>query len=88
MSTLGEITYSISEVEKMSGGEISQKQIRYWEKKGYFTEPVERNVCGDIAYRRFTQSQVEFIRAIKGYLDHGYTLARAAELALTTEQSH
>jgi DNA-binding transcriptional MerR regulator len=81
MSTLGEITYSISEVEKMSGGEISQKQIRYWENKGYLPK-AERNVCGDIAYRRFTKSQVEIIRAIKGFLDQGYTLARAAKLAL------
>jgi len=87
MSTLREITYSIGEIEELTGGEISQKQIRYWENKGYIPK-AERNICGDIAYRRFKQSQVEIIRAIKGYLDQGYTLARAAELALTTKQSH
>jgi DNA-binding transcriptional MerR regulator len=86
MSTLREITYSIGETKKLTGA--SQKQIRYWENQGYISEPIERNVCGDIAYRRFTQSQIEIIRKIKGYLDQGYVLARAAELALTTKQSH
>jgi len=79
MSNQIEITYSIGETEKQTGA--SQKQIRYWERRQYISEPTERNVCGDIAYRRFTQSQVELIRTIKGYLDQGYTLARAAELA-------
>jgi DNA-binding transcriptional MerR regulator len=80
MSNKREITYSIGETEKLTGA--SQKQIRYWEKKGYISDPIMRNVCGEIAYRRFKPSQVEIIHAIKGYLDQGYTLARAAELAL------
>jgi len=78
MSNQREITYSIGETEKLTGA--SQKQIRYWESR-YISEPIERNVCGDIAYRRFTQGQVELIHSIKMYLDQGYTLARAAELA-------
>ena len=81
-----EITYSIGETEKMTGA--SQKQIRYWESRGYISEQIERNVCGDIAYRRFTQYQVELICSIKAYQDQGYTLARAAELALITKQNH
>ena len=80
MSALRGITYSTGETSKLIG--VSQKQIRYWEKKGYVPR-AERNVCGDIAYRRFTESQVEIIRAIKGYLAQGYTLARAAELAMS-----
>ena len=79
MSTLREITYSTGETSELTGA--SQKQIRYWESRGYISEKIERNVCGDIAYRRFTKSQVEIIRAIKGFLDQGYILARAAELA-------
>ena len=78
MSTLREITYSTGETEKLTS--TSQKQIIYWEKKGFIPK-VERNICGDIAYRRFTPSQVEIIRSIKGFLDQGYVLARAAELA-------
>lgn len=80
MSTLREITYSTGETEKQTLA--SQKQIRYWEKKGFIPK-VERNICGDIAYRQFTPGQVEIIHAIKGFLDQGYTLARAAELAMS-----
>ena len=80
MSTQREITYTTGETSKLTG--TSQKQIRYWESRGYISEPIERNVCGDIAYRRFTQGQVELIREIKGYLHQGYILARAAELAM------
>ena len=78
MSKHREITYSTGETEKLTGA--SQRQIRYWESR-YISEPIERNVCGDITYRRFTKKQVELIRAIKGYLDQGYILAKAAELA-------
>ncbi len=79
-----EITYCTGETEKLTGA--SQKQIRYWESRGYISDPIERNICGDIAYRRFTPSQVELIRSIKRYLDQGYTLARAAELASNRDQ--
>jgi len=81
MSNQRKITYSIGETEKLTGA--SQKQIRYWENQGYVAR-AERNVCGDIAYRRFTQNQVEIIRVIEGFLDQGYTLARVAELALNS----
>ena len=84
MSNQREITYSIGETEKLTGA--SQKQIRYWESQGLIPR-AERNVCGDIAYRRFTPSQVELIRSIKMYLDDGYTLARAAELARNGKDS-
>jgi DNA-binding transcriptional MerR regulator len=80
MSTLREITYSTGETSELTG--VSIKQIRYWESRGYLSEPIERNICGPVAYRRFKPSQVELIRAIKGFLDQGYILARAAELAL------
>ncbi len=81
MSTQREITYSTGETSKLTGASI--KQVRYWESRGYLSDPVERNVCGKIAYFRFTQNHVEIICAIKGYLDQGYTLARAADLAMS-----
>jgi DNA-binding transcriptional MerR regulator len=83
MPTLREITYSTGETSKLTG--VSQKQIRHWESRRYIPK-AERNICGDIAYRRFKQSQVEIIRAIKGYLNQGYILARAAELAKNGKQ--
>ena len=84
MSKQREITYSIGEAEELTGA--SQKQIRYWERLGCFRS--DRNVCGLIAYRRFTQGQVEIIRAIKGHLDQGYTLARAAVLSKNKYEIH
>jgi len=77
MSTQREITYSTGKTSNLTGA--SQKQIIYWEKKGFIPK-VGRNICGDIAYRRFKPSQVELIQKIKRYLDQGYTMARAAEL--------
>ena len=85
MSNQREITYSIGETEKLTGA--SQKQIRYWESRGKF-RAAGRNFCGDIAYRWFTQGQVELIRSIKIYLDQGYTLVRAAKLAKSREDSN
>ncbi len=69
-------TFSIGDTSKLSGA--SQKQIRNWEAKSYIPK-AERVVCGDRAYRRFTNEQVEIIRNIKGYLDEGFTLQAAAE---------
>ena len=76
------ITYSIGDTSKMTG--VSQKQIRNWEACGYIPE-AERIVCGERAYRRFTQDQVNVIREIKEYLDQGYTLKHASRLALNKE---
>jgi DNA-binding transcriptional MerR regulator len=84
MPTLREITYSIGQTETLTG--VSIRRIRYFESRGYIPK-AERNICGDIAYRRFTKNQVEIIRAIKGFLDQGYTLARAAELAMSGKGS-
>ena len=79
MSIFREITYSTGETSKLTGA--SHKQIRYWIERGHVQSG--RNVCGLIAYHRFTQGQVELICAIKGFLDQGYTLARAAELSMS-----
>ena len=76
------ITYSIGDTSKMTG--VSQKQIRNWEACGYIPE-AERIVCGERAYRRFTQDLVNVIREIKEYLDQGYTLKHASRLALNKE---
>ena len=71
-------TFSIGDTAKMTGA--TQKQIRNWEANGYIPL-ADRVVCGERAYRRFTQSQVETIRKIKDYLDEGYTLVAAAQKA-------
>ncbi len=75
-------TFSIGDTSKMTG--VTQKQIRSWEARGYIPEAC-RIVCGEIAYRRFTEAQVNIIRKIKEYLDNGFTLAYASRLAPNKE---
>ena len=71
-------TFSIGDTAKKTGA--TQKQIRFWEAKGYISE-AGRVVSGDRAYRRFTPDQVETIRQIKEFLDEGFTLSAAAQKA-------
>lgn len=70
-------TFSIGDVEKMTG--VSQRQLRRWEGR-YFPEP-ERIVCGERAYRRYTNRDVELVRKIKYYREQGFTLPVAAKFA-------
>ena len=71
-------TFSIGDVEKLTG--VSQKQIRYYEAKGYIPF-ANRIVYGERSYRRFSLKQVEIISLIKTYRDEGLTLSTAAEKA-------
>jgi DNA-binding transcriptional MerR regulator len=71
-------TFSIGDTSAMTG--VSQKRIRHWESRG-FIPVAARSICGDRAYRRFTQQQVDVIKKIKEYLDQGYSLAAAANKA-------
>jgi len=71
-------TYGIGDAAKLAN--VSVKQIRNWETRGYIPE-ADRITCGDRAYRRFSLKQVEVISRIKSYLDEGYALPAAAEKA-------
>ena len=70
-------TYSIGDASEMTG--VSQKKLRSWEGT-HIPEP-ERIVCGDRAYRRYTQNQIDLIIRIKEYQDAGFTLSAAAQKA-------
>ena len=70
-------TFSIGDASEMTG--VSQKKLRSWEGK-CIPEP-ERIVCGDRAYRRYTQEQIALITRIKEYQDQGFTLSAAAQKA-------
>lgn len=72
-----EKTYSIGDASRITG--ISQRKLRSWEGK-YIPEP-DRIVCGERAYRRYTQAQINLITQIKKYQDQGYTLSAAAKKA-------
>jgi DNA-binding transcriptional MerR regulator len=82
MNESKERTFSIGDTAKITS--VSKKQIRNWEARGYIPE-AERVVCGERAYRYFTNDQVGIIKKIKSYLDQGYTLKHASGLSLTEE---
>jgi len=71
-------TFSIGDTAKLTGA--SQKQLRNWEARGYIP-PATRVVCGERAYRHFTEKQVRQIQALKRLLDEGYALPHASRLA-------
>jgi DNA-binding transcriptional MerR regulator len=74
----GQKTFSIGDTAKLAG--VSQKQLRNWEARGYIPPPT-RVVCGQRAYRHFTEKQVKHIQALKRLLDEGYALPHASRLA-------
>ena len=69
---------SIGDTSKITG--VSEKQLRYWENKKILTD-IDRVICGERSYRRYTYDQVKFIKRVKECLDVGFTLAASARLA-------
>ena len=55
------------------------KMLRYWEEKGYITP--ERVYSGSRGYRYYSHDDVQKITRIKNYIDQGYTLQAAAQMA-------
>ena len=55
------------------------KMLRYWEEKGYITP--ERVYSGSRGYRYYSHDDVQKITRIKQYIDQGYTLQAAAQMA-------
>ena len=70
-------TYSIGDASRITG--VSQRKLRSWEGK-YIPKP-GRIVCGERAYRRYNQTQINLIAQIKENQDHGFTLKAAAKKA-------
>ena len=68
-------TYSIGDASRITG--VSQRKLRSWEGK-HIPKP-DRSVCGERAYRRYTQTQINLIAQIKEYQDQGFTLSAAAK---------
>ena len=55
------------------------KMLRYWEEKGYITP--ERIYSGSRGYRYYSHDDVQKITKIKDYIDQGYTLQAAVQMA-------
>jgi DNA-binding transcriptional MerR regulator len=73
-----EKTYSIGDSAQMIG--VTQRQLRNWEEQDYIPK-LDRIICGDRHYRRFSLKDIELARLIKKYLDEGFTLPVAADKA-------
>ncbi len=71
--------YSIGDAERLTG--ITQKQLRGWEQRGYIKD-IARVVCGERSYRRYSKAKIRQIKAIKGFLQEGYTLPAASAKSL------
>jgi DNA-binding transcriptional MerR regulator len=78
MTYTKEKTYSIGDAAEMIG--VTQRQLRNWEEQDYISK-LDRIICGDRHYRRFSLKDIELARVIKKYLDEGFTLPVAAEKA-------
>ena len=59
---------------------VTVKQIRNWEACGYIPEAT-RIICGERAYRYFSENDLGIIRIIKSYLDQGFMLKIAVQKA-------
>ena len=70
--------YSIGQAASIC--EITTKQLRNWEERQYIPKAT-RIICGQRAYRYFSESDFGIIRKIKKYLDAGFTLKAAAKKA-------
>ena len=70
--------YSIGDTAGHCG--VTVKQIRNWEACGYIPEAT-RIICGERAYRYFSETDFDIIRRIKSNLDEGFRLPVAAEKA-------
>ena len=77
MQNRHETTFSIGDTSKITG--VSQRKLRSWEGK-YIPKP-ERIVCGERAYRRYTQAQINLISRINEYQSQGFTLSAASKKA-------
>lgn len=71
-------SFSIGDTAEMTG--ISKKQLRTWGGK-FIPEPA-RIVCGQRSYRLFSDQQILIIKRVKAYLDQGFTLSAASQLAV------
>ena len=71
-------TFSIGDTSRITG--VSQKQLRNWEARGYIAPPI-RVICGQRAYRHYTEKQVQQIKAMKKLMDEGYALPFASRMA-------
>ncbi|QTA82348.1 HTH domain-containing protein, MerR-type [Desulfonema limicola] len=67
--------YGIGEVTHLTG--VTIKQLRYWEDKNFIPKP-SRIICGERAYRRYSEELVKIIKTMKKLIDDGMTVSGAS----------
>lgn len=72
-----EKTYSIGDASRITG--VSQKQLRHWE--GRYISVPQKSICGEVAYRRYSLSDIALISRIRELMDEGFTLHAASQKA-------
>ena len=80
LKLLDNIQLSIGDVSDGIG--VSQRQLRYWEEKGYI-KPISDNEKG---VRKYNFLMAGRCAQIKEYLDEGYTLSKAYEKTIEVEE--
>ena len=68
---------SIGDAAEATGTTV--KMLRYWEDKGYISP--ERVYSGSRGFRWYFPEDLQKITRIKNYIDQGYTLQAAAQMA-------
>ena len=71
-------TVSIGEAATRCG--ITVKQIRHWQDQRYIPDE-NRVICGERAFRQFTEDNLRLIKAIAHYREEGFVLPVAAQKA-------
>jgi len=69
-------TVSIGEASRICN--VTAKQIRHWQEKGYISEG-NRILCGERSYRQFGDRELMAIQLMKSLLDQGYTVQASAK---------
>lgn len=75
-----DLVVGISELSKMT--DVSPRQLRYWEEKGYIESIQQEN-----SNRKYRLPIVLKVELIKRFLDEGYTLTTAVEKAANQQKS-
>ncbi len=75
-------TFSIGDTARLT--RITEKQLRHWEEQNYLSD-IERTICGERSYRRYSEDQIKLISKMKEYLDMGFTLSAASKKALAKQ---
>ncbi len=71
------VLVGISELSKMY--DLSPRQLRYWEQKGYIQSVEEK--AGNPVARKYRLFMVVKVQLIKNYMDQGDSLSKAVEKA-------